>query len=142
MGRSIYVMSAGGLVKVGMARHCEDRRAQVEAMEGKPVVLEYVSETVDHASRYERYVHDALAYSRMRGEWFCCSVSEAVDAVKSVLKLEVSRKPYMMLTKVDPELKRKLQRLADADRRSLTNYIEVVLKQHVEKKEDLHRVAA
>jgi len=33
--------------------------------------------------------------------------------------------------RLKPELKAELQRLADADRRSLTNYIEVVLEQHV-----------
>lgn len=33
--------------------------------------------------------------------------------------------------RLEPELKAELQRLADADRRSLTNYIEVVLEQHV-----------
>jgi predicted transcriptional regulator len=35
--------------------------------------------------------------------------------------------------RLDPELKAELQRLADADRRSLTNYIEVVLEDHVAK---------
>jgi predicted transcriptional regulator len=34
--------------------------------------------------------------------------------------------------RLDPELKLKLQRLADADRRSLTNYIEIVLEKHVQ----------
>ena len=34
--------------------------------------------------------------------------------------------------RLDPELKSALQRLADADRRSLTNYIETVLVKHVE----------
>jgi predicted transcriptional regulator len=35
--------------------------------------------------------------------------------------------------RLDPELKAELQRLADADRRSLTNYIEIVLEDHVAK---------
>jgi len=38
--------------------------------------------------------------------------------------------PFSM--RLDPELKAKLQKLADADRRSLTNYIELVLEKHVE----------
>ena len=33
--------------------------------------------------------------------------------------------------RLDPELKARLQRLADADRRSLTNYVEIVLEDHV-----------
>jgi predicted transcriptional regulator len=37
--------------------------------------------------------------------------------------------------RLTPDLKEELQRLADADRRSLTNYIEVVLQDHVEKAE-------
>jgi hypothetical protein len=38
--------------------------------------------------------------------------------------------PFSM--RLPPELKAELQRLADADRRSLTNYIEGVLLDHVE----------
>jgi predicted transcriptional regulator len=37
-----------------------------------------------------------------------------------------------MSFRLKPELKAKLQSLADADRRSLTNYVEVLLEQHVE----------
>jgi predicted transcriptional regulator len=35
--------------------------------------------------------------------------------------------------RLDPDMKEKLQRLADADRRSLTSYIELVLEDHIEK---------
>jgi hypothetical protein len=35
--------------------------------------------------------------------------------------------------RLDPELKAELQRLADADRRSLTNFIEIILIDYVEK---------
>jgi predicted transcriptional regulator len=41
--------------------------------------------------------------------------------------------PFSM--RLSPELKAKLQRLADADRRSLTNYIEVLLEDHAAQKE-------
>ena len=34
-----------------------------------------------------------------------------------------------------PELKAKLQKLASADRRSLTNYVEIVLEKHIEAQE-------
>lgn len=37
--------------------------------------------------------------------------------------------PFSM--RLDPELKEELQRLADADNRSLTNYVENWLRQHV-----------
>lgn len=40
--------------------------------------------------------------------------------------------PFSM--RLPPELKAELQRLADADRRSLTNYIEIVLEDHVKTK--------
>jgi hypothetical protein len=36
--------------------------------------------------------------------------------------------------RLSPELKAELQRLADADRRSLTNYIEILLEDHVKAK--------
>lgn len=39
--------------------------------------------------------------------------------------------PFSM--RLTPDLKEELQRLADADRRSLTNYIELVLEDHVAK---------
>jgi hypothetical protein len=38
--------------------------------------------------------------------------------------------PFSM--RLRPEIKDALQKLADADRRSLTNYIELVLEKHVE----------
>lgn len=41
------------------------------------------------------------------------------------------RKTVPLSHRLDPDLKEKLQRLADADRRSLTNYIEIVLEKHV-----------
>lgn len=41
------------------------------------------------------------------------------------------KKTVPLSHRLDPELKEKLQRLADADRRSLTNYIEIVLEKHV-----------
>lgn len=41
--------------------------------------------------------------------------------------------PFSM--RLSPELKAKLQRLADADRRSLTNYIEVLLEDHANAKD-------
>jgi len=34
--------------------------------------------------------------------------------------------------RLDPELKKRLQDLATADRRSLTNYIELVLERHID----------
>lgn len=40
--------------------------------------------------------------------------------------------PFSM--RMPPDLKDELQRLADADKRSLTNYIEVVLEEHVKAK--------
>lgn len=40
--------------------------------------------------------------------------------------------PFSM--RLDPDLKAELQRLADADNRSLTNYVETVLRQHVEQR--------
>jgi predicted transcriptional regulator len=43
--------------------------------------------------------------------------------------------PFSM--RLPPDLKAKLQKLADQDRRSLTNYIEVVLLQHIER--DAHQ---
>lgn len=41
-------------------------------------------------------------------------------------------KTVPMSFRLRPELKAKLQSLADADRRSLTNYVEVLLERHVE----------
>jgi predicted transcriptional regulator len=41
-------------------------------------------------------------------------------------------KTVPMSFRLKPELKAKLQSLADADRRSLTNYLELWLEKHVE----------
>lgn len=52
-------------------------------------------------------------------------------------------KTVPMSFRMKPDLKAKLQSLADADRRSLTNYIEVILERHVNAKaaNDLEAVA-
>jgi len=44
------------------------------------------------------------------------------------------KKTTPMSFRPDPDLKAELQRLAEADRRSLTNYIEMILVRHVEEK--------
>ena len=43
-------------------------------------------------------------------------------------------KPFSL--RLDPLLRAKLQALADAELRSLTNYIQLVLEQHVELRQD------
>ena len=40
-------------------------------------------------------------------------------------------KTVPMSFRLDPDLKAKLQKLADQDRRSLTNYVEVLLEKHI-----------
>jgi predicted transcriptional regulator len=45
--------------------------------------------------------------------------------------------PFSM--RLPPDMKAKLQKMADRDRRSLTNYIEVVLQQHIEREEGAAR---
>ena len=46
--------------------------------------------------------------------------------------------PFSM--RLDPDLKGQLQKLADADRRSLTNFIEVKLREIVEQSQPAERV--
>lgn len=44
------------------------------------------------------------------------------------------KKSAPLSLRLDPEMKKRLQELADADRRSLTNYVEMVLVNHLEQR--------
>jgi len=56
------------------------------------------------------------------------------DIASERATLAAMAKTVPLSHRLDPDLKEELQALADEDSRSLTNYIEVVLKEHVRAK--------
>lgn len=54
-----------------------------------------------------------------------------------LLTMEKVEKTVPLSFRLHPALKAGLQKLAEADRRSLTNYIEVLLEKHLEEKKKL-----
>lgn len=142
----VYVMEGeDGLVKVGYSCQVDARARQI----GNVVSIAYVTKEKQEAERIERSAHRLLrlAGKRVRGEWFSATVAEAIDAIERAeriaegLELALDARPLSKPKPVEKtpfrlsyETLAELQRLADADRRSLTNYIEIVLEDHVKTK--------
>jgi hypothetical protein len=78
--RHLYVMSYDRKVKIGIAFDLETRRLSLEQHLPQPVVLEWATAGESYLiSRAERQVHQALQAHRIFGEWFCCSVDDAIE---------------------------------------------------------------
>jgi len=64
---SCYAMRAGNLIKIGVAKNVEARRAAFQT--GSASVIEVIA--VWHGDRFdEARAHEALAAHRVHGEWF------------------------------------------------------------------------
>ena len=145
----VYVMDAGGgIVKLGYSINPQRRVYQVSV----EADLAYETMLIDQAEKVERLAHRILALTgkHIEGELFEATVSQAIDAIDTAIRqhegLELplggklnkfhwknNPKEWEVFSlRLDPKLKEKLQSLADADRRSLTNYVEVLLQIHVE----------
>lgn len=81
-GSFIYVMKGDhGYCKIGVSRNPLDRLATLHTASPVPLSMAYVAVTPGDAYNIEALAHAALAGQRVNGEWFNCSVSQAVAAV-------------------------------------------------------------
>lgn len=150
----IYVMQAeDGTLKLGHSKDPAKRAKQV----GRPVEVVHTTDLIEQVERIERVAHRVLALHgrHIRGEWFEAKLSDAVAAIETAIRqaegLELplvgrlsrpdmhDKPPREALSIWLPvELKAALQKLADRENRSLTNYIETKLRDVV-KAEAAHR---
>ncbi|KQB59371.1 GIY-YIG nuclease family protein [Acidovorax sp. SD340] len=83
----LYVIeSEAQLVKIGVAKDVEKRKATLEATGGHALTLIQSFGPFTQATKIEAKAHQTLASHRMKGEWFSCSVTEALAAVSEALK--------------------------------------------------------
>lgn len=149
----VYVMHSPTLgFKVGHATALERRRRQLEWERSVPVCVEYKTSVLEAAERIERLAHRLLRLANVpqsgNSEWFDTSLEEAVSAIERAIRIvsgqeampdfprpksEPSGAPFSM--RMDADLKAELQKLALAENRSLTNYVDTVLREHVAERE-------
>ena len=84
--RRVYVIEAHpDLVKIGSSAHPRQRLVALQI--GNPLTLRVAFETplrLD-AHQVEQAAHVSLAGKRSQGEWFNCTVAEAVEAIETAL---------------------------------------------------------
>lgn len=78
----VYLIPAGRMVKVGVARDVANRWRGLRC--GNPAIrpVAYESRPLDRATWVESQVHRELAAFRVRGEWFKCRIAVAIAAIK------------------------------------------------------------
>lgn len=87
MKQFLYVMkSAFGHCKVGISIDPMKRMNAIRTGHGGEVSLIATYGPFNAATKLESAVHDALSESRMLGEWFDCSESDVIRAVKACLE--------------------------------------------------------
>jgi hypothetical protein len=135
MPSALYVIAGSGAVKVGRSRCPEGRRKVLSAASGATLRIVMQTEARDDASFIEAEAHRLLERKRIVGEWFDVSEAEAVAVLERSIadvggaSVRVSERTLT----IAPSLKADLQALAEREHRSLTNYIEVVLLQHIQR---------
>ena len=70
------------MVKIGRSADPEQRRKAVANETGTEVTLEYIVE----GEHLEKHAHEVLKSKRIGGEWFSCSVEEAIEVLDVLSK--------------------------------------------------------
>lgn len=79
----IYVMEAGGRVKVGLAVSPERRLCEMQTgCADRVAIVDALPIPVEAARSIESAVHDALKWARLAGEWFALDGDEAAPVVE------------------------------------------------------------
>jgi len=105
MSEKVYVMSCGKYMKIGIATSIVARRSSIQAGNPEPVKVEYYVDR-SYARPIERRAHEKLLQKHHRGEWFKCTVDEAIDAVNSAIIDYERSKRKQDLVRVDISLKK------------------------------------
>lgn len=147
----VYVMTTpDGRVKVGRSGDPDARRRYHAYEQNAVVVIKYVTPCLlENATEVETMACRLLrmAGKHVSGEWFEAYPSDAVEAIARAINIcagdepepewpEVkSSSPSPFSMRLDPKLKEGLQRLADKERRTLTNFVESKLWEVLERED-------
>lgn len=152
MTGTIYALSnkgIPGLLKIGFTTRDTATRALELESTGVPYpfVVEYEA-VVDSPQESEREVHHFLKQYHVRKEWFSCSLSECIHAVRTVCKnkiyyqksridteREIQNKEYndnLKLTKIIKEHNEEISRLISEKQKILPTEYEQALNRHEE----------
>ncbi len=86
MKQYVYVMkSKSGLVKVGVSKDPNTRRANLENSGGIPVPIVKTFGPYNLAKKVEMAAHRLLSEHRKAGEWFGCHENDAIRSINAVL---------------------------------------------------------
>lgn len=150
-----------GLVKIGKSGDPEGRRKSIELASGTLLELHYATPRRPDAGLLELFAHHILRDKRRSGEWFDVSASVAVAAVNEAARQvefatylkkcaagcvpaplfpvrqrkKACHRPgtrgSRLDMRVEADMKAILQKLADRNGCTLTQYVEAVLTNHV-----------
>jgi hypothetical protein len=83
----VYVIEAGGRVKIGIAENLKTRLQVFRVHSPFPVSLLFSSETMPRSAArlVEKQMHKKFMSSKSHGEWFAVSAPEVVAAVKEAI---------------------------------------------------------
>lgn len=80
----VYIISCGPFVKVGFSFDVESRISALQLSSPYSLDLEYLSNarSLMDSRDLERRIHNTLDACRVRGEWFSCPVTIAINALE------------------------------------------------------------
>jgi hypothetical protein len=126
----VYVMQAGGAVKIGRSADPERRRKAIAGAHSGDVTLSYVTDVLPFASAVEAIVHDRLRHANTSGEWFDVPVSDAIEAIENaVTSVQRSGAPLYLVIKLPPALLDKLDCYCKSTGQSRTEVMETAIVQ-------------
>lgn len=145
-GKFVYVVrSEAGPVKIGTATRVAERIAQLRTSSAYPLKLLFAAQTSGNAMVLEREAHSLLHAKRMSGEWFNCTIIDAIDAIREAAyglghnltihqSLPDLEKQNIFSFRLKPNIREELEAVARSEGRPLGDLIKQILREHVESK--------
>jgi hypothetical protein len=154
--KAVYVITEdSGLTKVGISQNIPVRLLDLKFTRRRPVRLAHKFEH-DNARLVERVAHALLKDCHVEGEWFNVSTDAASEAISTAMGLieknehhDLIRRPEppkrerinavqgdkkdraVLYVKMPADVKAAAKALADADGRSLSNWLVLLIEEHV-----------
>jgi hypothetical protein len=96
----VYVISADGRCKIGVARNTQKRRSSLQVGSGAELIVfgQVRVPTRLDALQIERAAHDTLGWARERGEWFCLDPRYALSVVRLLALGDARRASALSVT--------------------------------------------
>ena len=136
----IYIVESGGLCKIGISNDFSKRLISLRT--GNPNEIKVI-DVIKHseARLVENKAHEILRDKRRSGEWFACSPNLALSAVKNAIRiinkgLQEENSKFSFI-RIDTELQKKIKLVANRFDISLTEYLNILIQEHLDYLEQL-----